>query len=61
MSKVEAAKTKVAEAKANAPKPKALEFKPQTATPVTPTGKVQEKVVIPPKKLPKSQTIVAEK
>lgn len=31
------------------------------ATPVTPTGKVQEKVVIPPKKLPKSQTIVAEK
>lgn len=39
----------------------ALEYKPQTATPVTPTGKVQEKVVIPPKKLPKSQTIVAEK
>jgi hypothetical protein len=31
------------------------------AKPVTPTGKVQEKVVIPPKKLPKSQTIVAEK
>lgn len=31
------------------------------ATPITPTGKVQEKVVIPPKKLPKSQTIVAEK
>lgn len=61
MNKLELAKAKVAEAKANAPKPKALEFKPQTATPITPAGKVQEKIIISPKKLPKSQTIIAEK
>lgn len=61
LTNAETVKAKVALQQVKSNPNLALEFKPQTATPITPTGKVQEKVVIPPKKLPKSQTIVAEK